>query len=87
MDRKRRKMALKIWMLDRDISQETIANALGMTRSRVSTYLGSEIVTRTIFDRFVSVGIPPELLPEPRDLQKRGPRRRTGTLPVQEGTV
>lgn len=84
MDRKRRKLALQSWMLDRDISHDTIARALGMTRARVSAYLGAETVTRTIFDRFVAAGVPAEFLPDPRDLQKRGRPRRMGTLVPRE---
>lgn len=80
MNRLDRKIALQAWLMRKDVSHQTIADALGISRQRVSIYLGADNLTQSIWERFVKAGVPADLLPEPRELHKRGPRARTGKL-------
>lgn len=80
MNNERRKYALQCWLLDHNLSQDTIAQSLGISRQRVSGYLSQDEITKTVWDRFVAAGVPEEFLPEPRELGKRGRPRRTGKL-------
>ena len=84
MDSRTRRAELQSWLLKQDISQQTIAEAVGISRQRVSCYLCSESLTRSIWDRFVEAGLPADLLPEPRELFKRGRKPRTGKLVRRE---
>lgn len=74
-----RKKKLKFWLLEKDISLKTIADAVGVTPQRIGYILSSETITPEMFRKLSNVGVPGDVMP-PIVPKKPGARKRIGTL-------
>lgn len=73
-----RNTRLRIWLLERDIALRTVAEALGVSRQRLSYIVNAPTITPQMHKRICDIGIPGDLLP-PVAPRKYGPDKMQGT--------
>lgn len=75
-----RQARLRAFLAERGVTFRALGEALDLCESTVSEILSGRRSTVQHIERMVELGIPAELLPEPRPPLKPGPKRRR---PVQ----
>lgn len=65
MSNEERQAGLKLWMEERHITNQALADVLGVSRPFVCKMLSRETIPARRHKQMVSLGFPAELLPEP----------------------
>jgi len=63
MSNEERQAALRIWLEERQISLQTLADAMGVTRAFVSVMLRRDTIPARRHKQLVALGLPEDLLP------------------------
>lgn len=70
----------RAWLVLNRIQVVELAKVVGVSRSMISEIIAGNRANPEHIQKLIEVGIPAEMLPEPRPLCKRGPKRRPGVL-------
>jgi len=84
-EHKLRYKRLLLWMYERDITFFSLAEKLGVSDGCVRSACQGEYCPTRHHEKMIALGIPAELLPDPRDL-KRGPKPKVPCWPNLEQT-
>ena len=72
---------MRQWMAKNEITDRSLAEKLGLKRSRVTRMLNEETMPTEHYNACLELGIPADILPIPFN-KKRGPRPKEPQFPV-----
>ncbi len=69
-----RQQKLNAWLVERGITYQKVADATGLSLGFVGKIFSGKKTPKKRIDQLINMGIPAELLPEPKPPCKRGPK-------------
>lgn len=70
----------RAWLIERRIVFKDLAADAGMSKTTLSNIIAGRRATPEHIQKLIALGVPAELLPEPREPAKPGPKRRSRLL-------
>jgi transcriptional regulator with XRE-family HTH domain len=68
----------KAWLVERGITLTQLAREMGVSSMMISHIIAGRKAPKARIEQLKKLGIPAELLPEPGEPKKRGPKPKSG---------
>lgn len=72
----------RAWLIERRIVFKDLAEHAGMSKTTLSNIIAGRRATPDHIRKLIALGVPSDLLPEPREPGKPGPKRRSRLIAV-----
>jgi len=82
-----RQARLNAWLVERGITYQQIANATGLSSVFVGKVMSGQKTPKKRIDQLINMGIPAELLPEPRPPKKPGRKPKSHSFKKTENNT